>query len=220
MSHNDRAASIAPLAHQVGSRIRDLREQAGISQAALAKELYVTRQTVNNWECARTLPDGESLDALADRFGVSVDELMGRDPARAIRAAANVRHRLIMMLAGTVGLFLVYFVIVLVRCIILARHLADGPTGADTMRLIDLVLSCIGLVIILLETFFERRFTREMHERGLEDAVALAAFLEGRDTAGPLPNDLLYRVILPNWQVVRVLISVALIVLILVVISL
>lgn len=38
------------LAEEIGANIRIARETAGLSQAALAQEIYVSRQTVNNWE--------------------------------------------------------------------------------------------------------------------------------------------------------------------------
>ena len=34
----------------IGARIRERREAAGISQAELARRVYVSRQTVGNWE--------------------------------------------------------------------------------------------------------------------------------------------------------------------------
>lgn len=45
----------------IGKNIRDLRIQAGLSQEQLAEKLYVTRQTVSNYENDRTQPDLEQL---------------------------------------------------------------------------------------------------------------------------------------------------------------
>ena len=33
----------------IGARIREFREAAGLSQAELARRVYVSRQTVGNW---------------------------------------------------------------------------------------------------------------------------------------------------------------------------
>ncbi|MCI6274564.1 MAG: helix-turn-helix domain-containing protein [Coriobacteriaceae bacterium] len=44
----------------IGARIRELRKAAGISQAELARRVYVSRQTVGNWEAGRTLADAQA----------------------------------------------------------------------------------------------------------------------------------------------------------------
>lgn len=38
----------------IGKNIKDLREQKGLTQEALAEQLFVTRQTVSNYETGRT----------------------------------------------------------------------------------------------------------------------------------------------------------------------
>lgn len=47
-----------------------------MSQAALAKELNVSKSTVGLWETGDTLPDAKSLYALAKIFGVNGDYLL------------------------------------------------------------------------------------------------------------------------------------------------
>ena len=42
---------------EVGRRIREERERLGISQENLAREVFVSRQTVSNWETGKTYPD-------------------------------------------------------------------------------------------------------------------------------------------------------------------
>ena len=49
-----------------------------MTQAELAKELFVTAGTVSNYEKGVHLPDVEKLVAIADFFDVSVDYLLGR----------------------------------------------------------------------------------------------------------------------------------------------
>lgn len=57
------------------SKIKNLREQAGLTQEALARELGVSRQTVINWETGRNTPFGRNAKIVADFFGVTIDEL-------------------------------------------------------------------------------------------------------------------------------------------------
>ena len=81
----------------VGQRIREHREAAGLLQDDLAKSCYVSRQTISNWERNRTLPDIESLKRIADTFGTTVDALIGDDaPEIAQRVDEEAREFLIL----------------------------------------------------------------------------------------------------------------------------
>lgn len=53
-----------------------LRRSAGLSQAELAEQLGVTRQSVSKWESGTAMPELSKLVALSDRFRVSVDYLV------------------------------------------------------------------------------------------------------------------------------------------------
>ena len=60
------------------SRLRELREKAGLSQAALANVLHVSKSTVGLHETGDTLPDAKTLYDLAEIYGVSADYILGR----------------------------------------------------------------------------------------------------------------------------------------------
>lgn len=60
-------------------RLRLLRSQAGLSQKALAEQIGVSQQSINKYENHNIEPDIETLIALADAFGTSVDYLIGHD---------------------------------------------------------------------------------------------------------------------------------------------
>lgn len=57
-----------------------LRRQHGFSQEQLGEQVGVSRQTVSKWESGQTTPEMDKLMALADLFGISMDELTGRVP--------------------------------------------------------------------------------------------------------------------------------------------
>lgn len=59
------------------SQLRELRKEKGISQAALAKALRVSKSTVGLWETGDTLPDAKSLHDVAAFFDVSANYLLG-----------------------------------------------------------------------------------------------------------------------------------------------
>ena len=62
----------------ITNRIKELREQNGkISQAALAKEIGVTRQTVIAIEQGRYSPSLESAFRISRVFGVGLEDVFG-----------------------------------------------------------------------------------------------------------------------------------------------
>lgn len=61
----------------ISEQIRKLREQAGYSQAQLAKKLDVTRSSVNAWEMGISAPTTQYVVAMAKLFHTSTDYLLG-----------------------------------------------------------------------------------------------------------------------------------------------
>ena len=61
---------------QVGERIKNLRQQLGLTQAELADKVGFTSQTVSNWESGSREPDIEALVKLSSLFNVSLDYLL------------------------------------------------------------------------------------------------------------------------------------------------
>ena len=63
----------------VAERIKQLREQYGCTQSELAKQLGITRSSVNAWELGISVPSTQYLVELATLFKVSTDYLLGID---------------------------------------------------------------------------------------------------------------------------------------------
>ena len=61
---------------EIAQRLAERRKQAGLSQEALAARLGVSRQAVSKWERSESSPDTDNLIALAQLYGVSLDELL------------------------------------------------------------------------------------------------------------------------------------------------
>lgn len=64
------------MSQDFSQRLKDLREQHGYTQDALASELYVSRQAISQWENGKSSPDVDKLVALAKLYSISVDELL------------------------------------------------------------------------------------------------------------------------------------------------
>ena len=64
---------------EIGKQIRKYRTELKLSQDDLADKVYVTRQTISNWENDRNYPDIRSLVLLSNVFGISLDILVKGD---------------------------------------------------------------------------------------------------------------------------------------------
>ena len=64
---------------EIGRQIRKYRQELNMSQEELADHVFVTRQTVSNWENDKNYPDINSLVLLSSLFGISLDILVKGD---------------------------------------------------------------------------------------------------------------------------------------------
>lgn len=74
----------------IGKNIRALREKKGMTQEALAEALFVTRQTVSNYENGRSRPDLDMLVKIAQVLEADVNQVlyglpMDQDRRRMVR---------------------------------------------------------------------------------------------------------------------------------------
>ena len=60
--------------------IAKYRKELGLTQEGLALKLGVTNQAVSKWESGQSCPDIALLPLLADLFGITLDQLFGREP--------------------------------------------------------------------------------------------------------------------------------------------
>ena len=62
-----------------GNHIKHYRNEKGLSQEELAERVYVTRQTISNWENNKNYPDINSIVLLSEVFEISIDNLIKGD---------------------------------------------------------------------------------------------------------------------------------------------
>ncbi len=60
----------------ISQMIQEKRKEKGLSQEQLADRIYVSRQTISNWETGKSIPDLESVLLLSTLFDVSADEMI------------------------------------------------------------------------------------------------------------------------------------------------
>lgn len=64
---------------QVHNQIKFQRDRLKMSQEELADKIYVSRQSISNWECGKNYLDLHSLIALSQLFEISLDTLIKGD---------------------------------------------------------------------------------------------------------------------------------------------
>lgn len=74
---------------ELKEHLKEHRNRLGLSQEDVAERIFVSRQTISNWETDRTYPDVQSLLLLSEIFGTSIDELVKGDVATMEKAIEN-----------------------------------------------------------------------------------------------------------------------------------
>lgn len=65
---------------EIGVKIKNARNEAGLTQEAVAEALGVSRQTISNWENEKSYPDIVSVIKMSDLYSVSLDHLLKEEP--------------------------------------------------------------------------------------------------------------------------------------------
>lgn len=76
---------------EFNEKLQQLRKQKALTQEELAKILYVSRTAISKWESGRGCPNIDSLKAISEFFGVSIDELLSGDELLSV-AEENIRE--------------------------------------------------------------------------------------------------------------------------------
>lgn len=93
-------------------KLKALRHKQGLTQEELAARLFVTRTAVSKWEQGRGCPNLSSLQAMAEVFDVTLDELLSADEivtfaeAQRAQTVSSVRDRVFGLLDIAVLLLL------------------------------------------------------------------------------------------------------------------
>ena len=147
-------------------QIKELRQRDGLSQERLAERIYVTRQTISNWETGRSYPDAQSLLLLSVLFDISLDDLvkgdieMMRDELETHKADARKLNIWawvmgVCMIAGALSMFVTLKVF--------------GPLG---------IVPSFALITVALVASFVLERIKKKHD--LKTYTEIVAFIDGR----------------------------------------
>lgn len=189
--------SSSEFASPLAMRIRGLREAAGMSQAHLAELVFVSRQTVINWEKGRTLPDAESLKRLSAAFGITLDALLDDRSEEYLRQTERERKTIWVAIALDCMWFAWQPIDLFVN--VLAFKYLDW----DRAYAISSVVDAVDWLLLLAASVGFFKVNRIKADHGLESVVDVAAFLEGYQPGAVLPQTFVWRWLLPHWKQVE-----------------
>lgn len=126
---------------EISAQIRKNRAEKGMSQDELARAIFVSRQTVCNWETDKTYPDVQSILLLSRLFGVSTDELIKGDLAAMQQKMKDDASAMKWLTAG-MGIMILGAVI----CFITLAALWREPTTLGNLTMGELVGSILFIV--------------------------------------------------------------------------
>ncbi len=127
---------------EIGSQIKKYRADKSLSQEALAEKVYVSRQTISNWENEKSYPDIHSLLLLSSVFEVSLEQLIKgdiEDMRREIREDEMKSWNLLS------GIFTVLMLVMIITPIPLLKFM--GLTGAIVWGVLVVVTMAFALKI-------------------------------------------------------------------------
>ena len=200
--HEGPAANSSGPASPLAKRIRGLREGAGISQARLAELVFVSRQTVINWEKGRTLPDAESLKRLSAAFGITLDALLDERSEEYLRQTARDRRTIKVAIA----LDFLWMLEILVGIVV--TSIAHKFLSSNQAYAISDAENIVHTTIWIASIVASWKMQGIKIEHNLESVVDVAAFLEGYEPGAALPQTFVWRWLLPHWTLVTTVLSI------------
>ena len=149
---------------EVGNQIKKYRQSINLTQEELAEKIYVTRQTVSNWENGKNYPDLNSLIMLCDLFNISLDILVKGD---VIQMKKQVVQDDVRKFKRDTVIFTVLLIVTLLSAIPLFLYL-------------ELVGIVLWLVIAGIMIFYSIRLNKQKRNNNIQTYREILAYMEGK----------------------------------------
>lgn len=150
---------------EVGKQIKRFRQDLKLSQEELAGKIFVTRQTISNWENGKNYPDVNSLVLLSQLFNTSLDILVKGDVIEMKKQVAqdDVRR----FKRDTVIFTVLIFVTVL--------------SAAPLFLYLELAGIVLWLLIAGLMIYYAVRLNRQKRKNDIQTYRKILAFMEEKE---------------------------------------
>lgn len=145
---------------EFGEKVKQIREEKGMTQQTLAEKLYVTRQAVSRWECGARYPDLLTAKKIAKILNVSLDQLVSgeelkenieREPVLA-QPVENIVQTVLYTAAAIVYFLLCVFAVYFFRTNTALRNTPAGKitiitVSSDIILIVYFIAAAIGLIL-------------------------------------------------------------------------
>ena len=128
---------------EIGNKIKEARNGAGLTQDQAAEKIMVSRQTISNWETGKTMPDIVSVIKMSDLYHISLDELLkgDQDMMKKIEKDTNiVRSNSRLIAVGIVAIIVA--VVVTFASIMTGNAVLDFLAAALPWVFMGIALAC------------------------------------------------------------------------------
>ena len=149
---------------KLGEQIKKYRTELSLSQEELAEKLFVSRQSISNWENDRTYPDIKSLLLLSEVFSVSLDQLVKGD-VEMMKNEINEQERVKFQKESAI--LAVFFIAILILPIPLAKFAGWWGMG-------------IYLIIVAVGMYYAIQVEKHKKQLNIQTYKEIVAFTEGR----------------------------------------
>ena len=149
---------------ELNTQIRKYRAGMKLSQEELAEKVYVTRQTISNWENGKSYPDIHSLLLLSSLFNVSLDQLIKGD-------IEIMKEEIKEVEINKLNRYGTIFTILLVVTIISAVPLALW---------FDVYGMAAGVILFGVKMYFALKLEKVKKENDVQTYKEIVAFTEGK----------------------------------------
>lgn len=142
---------------ELGNQIKKYRGENSLSQEQLAERIYVSRQTISNWENDKSYPDVNSLVLLSEVFNTSIDNLIKGD-VEIMKKQINAEDR--SKFEKLSRIFGLLFVAVIITPIPLAHYL--GFVGIGIWAVLFAVAMYVAILVEKKKKQFDIQTYREI----------------------------------------------------------
>ena len=149
---------------ELSKQIRSYRNKKALSQDQLAEQVFVSRQTISNWETGKSYPDVNSLILLSQVFEVSLDQLNKGD-AEKMKVQIQKEDR------KNFSRLSIMFTILL---------LATVLTPIPLVHFLSSIGIAIWLVILGIAAYTALLVEREKKKFDMQTYKEILAFMEGK----------------------------------------
>ena len=157
---------------EIGQQIKRLRGEFKFSQEDLAEKIYVSRQTISNWENDKSYPDLKSLVLVSNLFQITLDELVKGD-IEAMKEKVKIED--IKQFKQASNIFGVLMILVMVLPIPLSRIL--GQIGL-----------WIWAIVFLFSIYYSIKVERLKKSFDVHTYKEIIAFLDGESLDNVMKN--------------------------------